>query len=188
MYECISGIKPQIEQAIQLLNECYRNGGKILVCGNGGSCADADHIITELAKGFKLKRPVDANLPFSARLQGGMPAINLGAHSALMTAIINDLGADVMFAQQVWVYGNPGDVLIGISTSGSAENVLNSAAAAKARGMKTILFTGAHDGMNNGKFDILIKAPSTVTSEIQDIHSAVYHMICAEWEATNWSE
>ena len=188
MYDFMVSLQPQIEKTVQLLNECYLNGGKVLVCGNGGSCADADHIIGELVKGFRLRRPVSSSLPFGDRLQGGIPAINLCAHSALLSAIINDLGADVMFAQQVWVYGSKGDVFIGISTSGNAENVLNAAATAKYKGMKTVLLTGAHGGKNTQVFDVLINAPSTVTQEIQDMHSVIYHDICAKWEKDNWEE
>lgn len=196
----VAKIREPLRKAVCLLCDCFERGGQLLVCGNGGSCADADHIVGELVKAFKLKRPLTAPLAMALsdqghqgkllaeNLQGGLPAINLGAHSALMTAVVNDMGGEYIYAQQVAAYGREGDVLLGISTSGNAADVLHAGLVAKAKGMKTIGLTGRTGGKMEEQFDQMLHADSTVTEEIQDIHSAIYHAICAAVEYQCWGD
>lgn len=193
-------IETPIRDALDLLESTYRNGGKLLVCGNGGSCADADHIVGELVKSFRIRRPLDAVTVaalkargteaslLAEKLEGGLPAINLGAHSALVTALINDVGPDYVYAQQVIGYGKPEDVLLGISTSGNSKNVLVAVEAAKALGMKTIGMTGRDGGKMRTCCDILICAEADATEDIQDIHSTIYHVVCAVLENQFWGD
>lgn len=187
-------------ESICLLTECFEKGGQLLVCGNGGSCADADHIVGELVKAFKLKRPLAASLTaalqkqgnqgelLAEHLQGGLPAINLGAHTALMTAVVNDMGGEYIYAQQVTAYGRAGDIFLGISTSGNAEDVLHAGLAAKAKGMTTIGLTGKAGGKMQAQFDLLLKADAEVTEDIQDLHSVIYHALCACVEYQCWGD
>lgn len=196
----VQKIKDPLLECVVLLCDCFERGGQLLVCGNGGSCADADHIVGELVKAFKLKRPLTAPLAAALRrqgrqgellaenLQGGLPAINLGAHSSLMTAVINDMGGEYIYAQQVAAYGREGDVFLGISTSGNAADILHAGMVARAKGMKTIGLTGKTGGRMEGRFDLLLRAGSTVTEEIQDQHSAIYHAICAAVEYQCWGD
>ena len=186
-----------IRAAISLLERTFRNGGKLLICGNGGSCADAGHITAELVKSFRICRPLDSGMrhrlesecpPLAEKLEGGLPAIDLGAQNALITAMLNDVGADYIYAQQVISYGRPGDVLLGISTSGNSKNILYAAAAAKAKGMRTIGLTGRSGGAMRPRFDMLLCVDEDVTEDIQDAHSALYHLICAALENEFWGE
>lgn len=191
-------IREPLQACIELLCECFERGGKLLVCGNGGSCADADHIVGELVKAFKLDRPLTEPLARTLRgqgpdgvslaehLQGGLPAINLAAHSALLTAVVNDLGGDYIYAQQVAAYGREGDVFLGISTSGNAKDVLHAGLMAKAKGMKTIGLTGKNWGEMDKQFEIILHADANTTEDIQDIHSVIYHTICACVEYQCW--
>lgn len=196
----VAKLEGAIRTCVELLSDCFAGGGQLLVCGNGGSCADADHIVGELVKAFKLPRPLGEPLKaalqeqdsqgkvLAGHLQGGLPAINLGAHTALMTAVVNDLGGEYIYAQQVAAYGREGDTLLGISTSGNAEDVLYAGQVAKAKGMKTIGLTGQTGGKMAGRFDLLLCADSAVTEEIQDLHSAIYHAVCAAVEYELWGE
>lgn len=196
----VAKIEKPLREVICLLCDCFTQGNQLLVCGNGGSCADADHIVGELVKAFKLKRPLTAPLAMALQnqghqgellaesLQGGLPAINLGAHSALMTAVVNDMGGDYIYAQQVAVYGRKGDVFLGISTSGNAADVLHAGLVARAKGMKTIGLTGRTGGKMEEQFDLTVHADSTITEEIQDIHSTIYHAICACVEYQCWGD
>ena len=174
----------KVEQAAQLLIDCFQNGGKLLLCGHGGSSADCAHIAGELCKGFLLARApgqafVDAvGEPWAARLQQGLPAIDLTAPGALMTAIINDIGGEYVFAQQVMAYGRPGDVLLGISTSGNAENVRRAMLVARARGLKTIAMTGAGGGKLAGVCDLLVDTQDRQTHLVQQTHMDLYHRLC----------
>lgn len=191
-YHELAVCKDSIEKAFMLLKDSFSQGGKVLVCGNGGSAADSDHIVGELMKGFLLKRPV-SNLDreklknlypedgdyLSDYLQGALPAISLTNQSALMTAFANDVAADMQFAQQVYGYGRKGDVLIGISTSGNASNVINAAKVAKAFGVNTIGLTGKDGGRMNSLCDVMIKAPQIETYKIQEYHLPIYHSLCA---------
>ena len=174
-----------IENALALMIDIYKKGGKILVCGNGGSSADADHIVGELMKGFLKERKVtDERIPQELRekLQGALPAISLSAHTSLMTATINDNDADMIFAQQVFGLANENDLLIAISTSGNSKNVVNVVKMAKALGVKTIALTGETGGMLKEMADVAICAPSTETYKIQEYHLPIYHYLCAKIE------
>ena len=174
-----------IENALALMIDTYKNSGKILVCGNGGSSADADHIVGELMKGFfKDRKVTDERIPQELRekLQGALPAISLSAHASLMTATINDNDADMIFAQQVYGYAKEKDLLIAISTSGNSKNVVSAVKVAKALGTKTLALTGETGGMLKEMADVTICAPSTETYKIQEYHLPIYHYLCARVE------
>jgi D-sedoheptulose 7-phosphate isomerase len=190
-YPQLAGVKENISEAAEMLIYCYSTGGKVLVCGNGGSCSDADHIVGELMKGFEKKRPVKGELAekltgiggergkyLSEKLQQGLPAISLTVHNALITAVANDIDGDLIFAQQVIGYGNPGDILIGLSTSGNSQNVTDAIIAAKAKGMKVIGMTGETGGKIKPFCDVLIPVPETRTLSVQELHLPVYHTLC----------
>lgn len=180
-----------IQAAFEVLRGTYQNGGKLLICGNGGSAADSDHIVGELMKGFELKRPIHDDLRqklveispedgtyLADHLQGALPAISLVAHSAIETAIINDTAGDVTFAQQVLGYGKQGDTLIGISTSGNSRNVGHAITVAKALGMHTIGLTGKSGGAMRDMCDVTICAPYERTLAVQERHLPIYHTLC----------
>ena len=180
-----------IIKAYDLLEECYSSGRKLLVCGNGGSASDSEHIVGELMKEFKLKRKVysdhaaalkeidpDLGQVLADNLQGALPAISLTGHSSLQTAFMNDAVPELVFAQQVNGYGKPGDVLLGISTSGNSKNVLYAAVNAKAKGLKVIGLTGAEDNKLMKYADVCIRVPETETYKIQELHLPVYHCLC----------
>ena len=174
-----------IEKALAIMIDTYKNGGKILVCGNGGSASDADHIVGELMKGFLKDRKVtDERIPQELRgkLQGALPAISLSAHTSLMTATINDNDADMIFAQQVYGYAKENDLLIAISTSGNSKNVVNAVKVAKSLGVKAIVLTGETGGELKQFADVTICAPSTETYKIQEYHLPIYHYLCAKVE------
>ena len=174
-----------IEKALALMVDTYKNDGKILVCGNGGSASDADHIVGELMKGFKLPRKVtDERIPEKLRekLQGALPAISLCSQISLMTAIANDNDADMIFAQQVYGLAKTNDLLIAISTSGNSKNVVNAVKVAKALGVKVVALTGKSGGLLKEMADVAICAPSTETYKIQEYHLPIYHYLCAKTE------
>lgn len=177
--------KDDIEKALQLMIETYKNNGKILVCGNGGSASDSEHIVGELMKGFLLKRQVtDERLSQEMRenLQGALPAISLNSQTALMTAFNNDLNPDFVFAQQVYGYAKANDLLIGISTSGNSENVLNAVKVANSMGVKSIVLTGKDGGKLKNLATVSICVPANETYKIQEYHLPVYHYLCAKVE------
>lgn len=190
-YPQLLTVENEIDKAAQCLINCFQQGSKLLVCGNGGSCSDSDHIVGELMKGFEKKRQIAEDLKnglmvidsergkyLSEKLQQGLPAISLTSNSALITAVANDTDPDLIFAQQVAGYGNSGDVLIGISTSGNSQNVVDAIITAKAKGMVVIALTGENGGKMRSYCDILINVPGTRTSFIQELHSPVYHALC----------
>ena len=190
-YPELSPVKDQIQKAADCLISCYQMERKVLVCGNGGSCSDSDHIVGELMKGFEHKRPIEESLKnqlsdiagergkyLAEKLQQGFPAISLTAHSALITAIANDTDADLIFAQQVVGYGNAGDILIGISTSGNSQKVLDAMITSKAKGMTIIGLTGETGGRIKSLCDILINVPEKRTLFVQELHLPVYHALC----------
>jgi phosphoheptose isomerase len=192
--------RDQIEEAFMVLRECYRQSGKVLVCGNGGSAADAEHIVGELMKGFRSRRPLPetdiAKLrklygsegeKLARRLQGTLAAISLVSQSSLCTAITNDVCADMVFAQQVFGYGRAGDALIGISTSGNAANVINAVKVARALNLKTIALSGK-GGTLKDLAEITISVPSSETARIQELHMSIYHALCAALEAELFPE
>lgn len=180
----------KIEKAFALLAECFAAGGKLMLCGNGGSACDCEHIAGELMKSFKLKRSLlkeekDALRARGAEgellaetLQRGLPVLVLSALTGLSTAFANDVDAAMTFAQQAFVYAKEGDVLLAISTSGNARNVRLAAVAAKARGAKVIALTGEGGGKLNTACDLLVDVPETETYRVQEMHLAVYHCLC----------
>ncbi len=190
-YPSLESAKEDIIAAYLLMEECYENGGKLLVAGNGGSAADAEHIVGELMKGFKLSRKPDhafseklvaenqeLGLVLAENLQGALPAIALDGHLALSTAYMNDCEPLLCFAQQVNGYGKAGDIFLGISTSGNSKNVLFAATTAHAKGMKVIGLTGAKDSKLKDMSDVCIKTPQTETYMIQELHLPIYHCLC----------
>lgn len=178
-------IKEEIEKARALLIDTLKNGGKVMVCGNGGSCADCEHIVGELMKGFMKKRPVrDARIPedLRCRLQMAMPAISLPSQTAVLSAFANDVDAAMGYAQLVYGYGKEGDLLIAISTSGNAENVVNAATVAKCIGVKTLALTGEKQSRLSELCDVTLRAPQTETYKVQELHLPLYHDLCAQAE------
>lgn len=195
LYEC----RDSIISARDMLTECFEKGGKLLVCGNGGSCADSDHIVGELMKGFLSKRKVPDAMRQSLKeysdgeyladnLQGALPAISLTAHAGLISAYANDVKADMVYAQQVYGYADKGDVLIGITTSGNSANVVNAAKVAKVCGMKVIGLTGQKNNLLDGIADAVIHVPETETFKVQELHLPVYHYLCAACEKKFFSD
>lgn len=177
--------KNDIEKALQLMIETYKNNGKILVCGNGGSASDSEHIVGELMKGFLLKREVTDerhSQEMRENLQGALPAISLNSQIALMTAFNNDLNPDFVFAQQVYGYAKENDLLIGISTSGNSENVLNAVKVANSMGVKSIVLTGKDGGKLKSLATVSVCVPADETYKIQEYHLPVYHYLCAKVE------
>lgn len=181
-----------IEQSYRILRDAFANGNKLLICGNGGSASDSEHIVGELMKGFELKRPVSAEMRekliqqnpeigayLADKLQGALPAIALTTHSALISAISNDVASDMVFAQQVYGYGQAGDVLLGISTSGNSANVINAIHVAQTLGLPTIGLTGKTGGKMSELCDVTICVPYDTTAEIQERHLPVYHALCS---------
>ena len=190
-YPVLKSVENEIFEAYLLLEELYKNGGKLLIAGNGGSAADAEHIVGELMKGFELSRKLQAdfadklvkeNFEFGTvlaeNLQGALPAIALDGHPALSTAYMNDCEPILCFAQQVYGYGKAGDVFLGISTSGNSKNILYAATTARAKGMKVIGLTGAKNSKLDQMCDVCIKVPQTETYKIQELHLPVYHCLC----------
>ena len=187
--------KESMEQAVQMMCETYRKDGKILVCGNGGSCADSEHIVGELMKSFVLSRKIpqadtekfekllgeDAEI-FKNNLQQGIPAFSLCSQSGVMTAYNNDVNADLVYAQLFYASAKENDLLIGISTSGNSKNVVNAVKVAKAMGIKSLCLTGAKDCEIDKYADCVIKVPEIETYKIQELHLPVYHYLCLETE------
>jgi len=190
-YPVLECVEKDIETVYKTMAECYENGGKVLIAGNGGSAADSEHIVGELMKGFAKRRPVSAEMEaalqaidkergaeLAAKLQGGLPAIALNAHTALSTAFANDVDPVLCYAQQVNGYGKPGDVFLGISTSGNAENVMFAAVTAKAKGMKVLALTGKDGGKLAKVADCSVIVPCQETYKIQELHLPIYHVLC----------
>jgi D-sedoheptulose 7-phosphate isomerase len=195
-YPVLSVCRNDIQAAIDTMIRCYEHGGKVLLCGNGGSCADSDHIVGELMKGFLKKRPLsDAQkAAMKARsatlndsllnaLQCGLPAISLPSLTALNTAFCNDADPELIYAQAVLALAKPGDVLIAISTSGNAKNVFAAVQVAKGLGVTVIGLTGNTGGKLKQYADIAVCVPETETFKIQELHLPVYHTACAAVEA-----
>lgn len=177
--------------AYAAMRDCYRGGGKVLLAGNGGSASDCEHIVGELMKGFMSRRPIDSAMRqklrqfggaegdyLAERLQGALPAISLVSHTALATAYANDVAADMVFAQQVFGYGKPGDVLVGISTSGHSANIIRALLVARAAGMRTVGLTGRGGGAMKSLCDVTIRVPFDATPDIQERHLPIYHALC----------
>ena len=184
-YPSLAACEADILAAEEQMMAAYKSGGKIMVCGNGGSCADSEHIVGELMKGFLLKREVtDERVPEDIRkkLQGGLPAISLPSHSALLTAYINDVDPEMIYAQLLYGYAKPCDVFLGLSTSGNSKNVVNAAVVAKSVGIVSIALTGERESKLSELCDITIRVPGTETFKIQELHLPVYHYLCASVE------
>lgn len=190
-YPNLAVCKRQLEEAYEILETAFAQGRKLLVCGNGGSASDSEHIVGELMKEFKLKRKVFADQAetmkrihpemgavLAENLQGALPAISLTGHSSLTTAFMNDSEPELIFAQQVNGYGKEGDVFLGISTSGNSRNVLYAAVTAKAKGLKVIGLTGQRESKLSALADVCIQVPEVETYKIQELHLPVYHCLC----------
>ena len=190
-YPSLETARSDISAAFDIIVNSYRNGGKLLIAGNGGSASDAEHIAGELMKTFAKKRELPASFITEVaavdgeiaqylipRLQPGLPAIALSGHASLNTACINDIDGNITFAQQVYGYGKEGDVLLAISTSGNSKNVLYAAAVAKAKKLIIIALTGDSGGNLKKLSDICIRVPETETYKIQELHLPVYHLLC----------
>lgn len=203
-YPRMENLLLQLANAGESIISCLEAGGKILLCGNGGSAADCEHIAGELLKGFKKKRPLPreqrqaiqeriascesgqsglsglAELPeLLDRLQSGLPAISLVSQAAISTAIANDIGADLIFAQQLMGLGKPGDLLLGISTSGNAVNIIQAMLLARGLGLKTMALTGESGGQLIDVADICLRMPARETDKVQELHLPVYHLLCS---------
>ena len=190
-YPELKNCKDDIERALAAMTACYKGGGKILLCGNGGSAADCDHIVGELMKGFLLRRDVkDTRLSedIRQRLEGALPAISLPSQSAALTAFINDVDPSMAYAQLLYGYARAEDLFIGISTSGNSENVVNAATVAKAIGLKTLALTGSRASALSDICDVTIRVPETETYKIQELHLPVYHYLCAKLEECFFGE
>ena len=181
-YPGLEVCKDSIMQAAELMIDTYNKGGKILVCGNGGSAADSEHIVGELMKGFLSCRPVtDERIPIELRknLQGALPAISLPSQCSILSAFVNDVEPDMMYAQLVYGYAKKEDLVIGISTSGNSKNVVNAVKVANSVGAKTLCLTGEGGGILGEISDVTIKVPEKETYKIQEYHLPVYHYLCA---------
>ena len=177
--ECWDSIK----KALDLMIDTYKNGGKVLVCGNGGSAADCEHIVGELMKGFLEKREVTDNRiseDLRKNLQGALPAISLPSQSAILSAFINDVEPDMMYAQLVYGYAKENDLVIGISTSGNSKNIVNAIEVARCMGVKTLSLTGRNESKLSDISNVTICVPETETYKVQELHLPVYHYLCAE--------
>jgi D-sedoheptulose 7-phosphate isomerase len=190
-YPALSGLRNTIAEAAGMIINCYTRGGKLLICGNGGSSADADHFTAELMKSFESGRPLDESLKkrfheisgtrgryLAERLEHALPAISLPSNTALATAISNDIDPSLIFAQQVIGYGEEGDVLIGISTSGNSQNIVDACITAKALNLNVIGISGKTGGKMKHYCDLLVNVPETRTAWVQELHLPVLHTLC----------
>lgn len=195
-YPVLEECKDEIKKAADTIISCYENGGKVLLCGNGGSCADCDHIVGELMKGFLKRRPISEDVKADmkaaspllddellAKLQCGLPAISLPSIAGLNSAFCNDVDPELIYAQSLFALAKKGDVLIALSTSGNAKNVFAAVKVAKALGVTVIGMTGKKGGLLRENADICIRVPEDETFMIQELHLPVYHYLCAEVEA-----
>lgn len=187
-YPALEICRRDMEKAVELICAMYHREGKLLLCGNGGSAADCEHISGELLKGFLLMRKplpeeIEGLRPEIAQgLQRGVQAIPLTSLSALSTAFGNDVAPENTFAQAVFALGSRGDVFLGISTSGNAENVCRAAEVARKRGLPSIVLTGEGGGRLAPLCDVAIRVPAKETYQIQEYHLPVYHALCAQVE------
>lgn len=190
-YPDLSSCREQIQTAFDMIKDCYEQDGTLLICGNGGSASDAEHIVGELMKEFARKRPIPEEMKemlkavapedgemIAKSLQGSLPALSLTGGLALSTAYANDANPVMGFAQQVYGYGKEGDVLLGISTSGNSKNIVYAMEVAKAKGMETIALTGESGGRLKDIADVCICAPAKETADVQELHLPIYHTLC----------
>lgn len=198
-YPALAVCREDIEALIDILTESFRAGGKLLLCGNGGSASDCEHIAGELLKSFVLTRRPDATLVAALaddeeggyildRLQQGLPTISLPSQIGVSTAFVNDVAADTVYAQLTYAYGKPCDVLWCLSTSGNSRNAVLAAKVAKARGMKVVALTGAKESKLSALADVTVKVPETETFKVQELHLPVYHTVCLTLERTFFPE
>jgi len=194
-YPTLTPVRLKIDAAYQIMEKSFESGGKLLLGGNGGSASDSEHIVGELMKSFVLKRSLPASFVTKMRnidsvrgpklgecLQGALPAIAITGHASLTTAFSNDVDPRMAFAQQVYGYGKAGDVLLAISTSGNAENLIYATVVAKAKGMSVIALTGKDGGKMARIADVAIIVPEKETYEIQELHLPIYHALCLQLE------
>ncbi len=192
-YPQLYAMKGKIFAAYEMMRGCYLEKKKVLLCGNGGSTADCEHIAGELLKEYRIKRGIPR--PFAHDLKkygaddlmiqnivGALPALSLTSHIGFITAFCNDNAAEYMFAQQLYAFGERGDILFGITTSGNSKNVINAAIVAKAMGIKVIILTGKSGGDIKQYADVLLNVPEKDTARIQELHLPVYHTLCAMLE------
>lgn len=190
-YPLLNQVTYEIANAYQVMEDCYKRDGKLLIAGNGGSAADSEHMAGELMKKFKINRPVSEKFAeemkridlqrgtfLAERLEGALTAVPLVAHEAITTAYMNDVDSAGIFAQQLLGYGRKGDVFLAISTSGNSKNILNAAVVAKAKGIKVIGLTGASGGELVKLSDVTVCVPECETYMIQELHLPVYHCWC----------
>lgn len=193
-YPVLEPVRKDVEKAFGFFIDTYSSGGKVLICGNGGSAADSEHIVGELMKGFRLRRELggeeksrfsdyECGEYIASNLQGSLPAISLVSHSALMTAFINDCESDLVFAQQVYGYADEKDTLVALSTSGNSKNVYYAAVTARAKGCRVVSLTGHDGGLLAGISDSAVILPSCDTAQIQEYTLPVYHALCAMTES-----
>ena len=193
-HPCLKTCRRDIAVAFDSLLDSFRAGGKVLVCGNGGSAADAEHICGELLKRFKRCRAVPNDVAaklrpeLAAKLEGALPAVSLVSMSGIITAFANDVSWETAFAQQVLGLAKPGDVLIALSTSGNSANCVAAAEVMKAVGGKSIAFTGANESRLSQVCDVTIRVPETETYKVQELHLPVYHALCAAIEGEMFGE
>lgn len=196
-YPALKGLEEEIRAVYLVIKESFQAGGKLLVAGNGGSCADAEHIVGELMKSFVKPRPVPEALKealiredpgmgeaLSNRLQRGLPAIALNSHPGLMSAFLNDVDGEMAYAQQVLGYGKKGDVFLGITTSGNARNIRYAAVTARAMGLRVVGLMGRDGGALRALCDAAVIAPEKETYRIQELHLPIYHALCLMLEET----
>ena len=190
-YPALEAAKDDIISAYLAMQSAYERGGKLLVAGNGGSASDSEHIVGELMKRFRLPRPLEASLvekmkavdpargeALAKSLERPLPAVALTTHEALTTAFMNDVGGVDAYAQQLLGFARPGDVFLGISTSGNSENIMRAAVVAKALGLTVIGLTGRTGGKMAALCDVAVKAPETETYMVQEYHLPIYHCWC----------
>ena len=193
-YPALSGQLEDVEKAFSILKGCFSSGGRVYLCGNGGSASDCEHIVGELMKSFKKCRPLpsdytaalkacgDLGETLCANLERGLPAVSLCGHPSLTTAYMNDKNPDFTFAQQVNVWGKAGDVLVTLSTSGNSKNCLYAAHVAKVKGMNVVFLGGGTGGKLKEIADASIVVPEKETFKVQELHLPVYHCLCAMLE------
>ena len=196
-YPALKGLEEEIRAAFLVIKESFEAGGKLLVAGNGGSCADAEHIVGELMKSFVKPRPLPEALKealireepglggaLSEKLQRGLQAIALNSHPGLTSAFLNDVDGEMAYAQQVLGYGKKGDVFLGITTSGNAKNIRYAAVTARAMGLRVVGLTGRGGGALAALCDAAVIAPEKETYRIQELHLPIYHALCLMLEET----
>ncbi len=191
-YPALAACEESLQMAYDRLEQSFASGGRLYVCGNGGSASDALHIVGELVKSFILPRSLEESFVQSVgteaagHYQGALPAFALVENTALSTAYANDVDPDYVFAQQVYAYARRGDCVLGISTSGNSKNVLNALIAAKGRGAKALGLTGRDGGKMKALCDVCIVVPEKDTYKIQELHLPVYHALCIMLEEHFW--